>query len=96
MEKPCRLAPAVNVYWPETLRQLGAVTIRFVAGYSDPTVATTEAAQQAAVPENFKHAIKLLIGHFYDNPNASTPQSLAELPLGVDYLLENYRLSWVA
>lgn len=53
---PGRVAPAYGQIWPVTLPQIGAITIRFVAGYG---------ASAATVPGNVKAAVKLLVGHYY-------------------------------
>lgn len=45
--------------WPtETLRTLNGVIIRFVAGYGSNTT---------DVPEEFRQAIMMLVGHYYEN-----------------------------
>lgn len=54
-----RLIPSFSAgTWPATRDQLNAVTIRFVAGYSD---------DPEDVPEQFKQAIRLLLAHWYEN-----------------------------
>jgi uncharacterized phiE125 gp8 family phage protein len=54
--RPARLTLAYNEVWPSSRTIPGAVTIRFVAGYG----------AAAYVPEVFKHAIKLLVSHWYE------------------------------
>lgn len=55
---PGRIAPRYGQIWPTTLPRIGAVTIRFVSGYGDTA---------DTVPANAKHAMKLLIGNWYEN-----------------------------
>ena len=52
MAAPARIVPIYGVTWPQTQRVINAVTVRFVAGYT-------------TTPEAVKHAMKLLIGHWY-------------------------------
>ena len=79
---PGLIHAAYGESWPDTRCQSNAVTVRFVAGYGTA----------AAVPEPVKAALKLLVGHWYQNRepvnigNITTP-----LPMTVDYLLSAYR-----
>ena len=45
----------------------------------------------ADVPGPLKLAIKLLVGHFYENREATTMLKIDELPLGIKALIEPYR-----
>lgn len=66
--------------WPDTLDTINAVRIRFVAGY-------------ATVPSSVKHAILLLVGHWYENREAVAidQQRPNNLPFAVDALLATIR-----
>lgn len=76
---PGRVSPAYGKIWPTTLPQIGAVQVNFVAGYG---------ATADDVPDNVKVAVKLLVGHLYENrEEVAAGVSLAELPLGVAALL---------
>ncbi|MCL1126713.1 head-tail connector protein [Shewanella surugensis] len=44
------------------------------------------------INESTKLAIKLLIGHFYINREATTSERVNKIPLGIQYLLDPYRL----
>jgi uncharacterized phiE125 gp8 family phage protein len=75
---PGRVAPAPGHYWPATQDRLGSVVVRFTAGFgTDP----------AAVPASVPVAVKLLVGHWYRNREATSEAGLAEVPKSVDYLL---------
>ncbi len=77
--EPARLRPAPDLSWPETDFRLNAVKILFTAGYG-----TTE----ADVPEDIRHALRLLIGHYYAHPESVVAGApVAELPQAVDALL---------
>jgi hypothetical protein len=58
---PARLTPIYGGSWPQTQDVINAFTVRFTAGYG-----TTA----ASVPYDVKAAIKLLIGHLYENREA--------------------------
>lgn len=75
------LTPALGTGWPATAAVPGAVTIRYQAGYSDA----------AAVPAAFKQAMLLLIGHWYENREATVAGQLNDLPMAVKYLLQPFR-----
>jgi len=74
---PGRIVLAKDQEWPETLESVNAVTIEYEAGY---TVA----------PAPIKHAILLLIGHWFAHREA-VGEAAEELPLAVDALLVNFR-----
>lgn len=65
----------------------GLIQITFVAGYgSDAT----------NVPASLKHAIKLLVGHWYENREAHITNGYArELPDGVKALCDSYKVAWI-
>ncbi len=70
-----RIYPAYGVPWPATYRTPNAIAIRFVAGYT-------------TVPEAIKAAMKLLIGHWYQNREAVIVGTIAQdLPMAVAALL---------
>lgn len=52
--EPCRIAPADGYSWPSQDVQLNAILVRFVTGYT-------------SIPEQFIHAIKLLVTDMYEN-----------------------------
>lgn len=70
-----------NKTWPSTRDTYDAVTVRFVAGY----------ASAAVVPAPLKAAILLLIGHLYENREATAPAQVHEVPLTVKNLIAPYR-----
>jgi uncharacterized phiE125 gp8 family phage protein len=79
--KPARIAPAYGEVWPTTLPQINAVKVTFVAGYGTP----------AAVPESIKEALKLMIGHWYENREASiTGTIVTALPDGIQRIINRF------
>lgn len=65
--------------WPAT-QPKSRISVSTIVGY-------------AAAPSAVRHAILLLIGHWYENREAVTTdqKGLADLPMAVDALLSNYR-----
>ena len=83
---PGRVVLGYDYSWPDfTLHPKNPIVIRFVAGYG---------ASGSSVPPSILHAIKLLIGHFYENREhlvMGSNISIHELPMGVRSLLSCYR-----
>ena len=84
--EPARIVPTNGSSWPTTDLYLpGTITITFEAGnYGDGVEVDT-------CPMPIKMAILLLVGHLYENREASGANTLAAIPLGVDALLAPYR-----
>lgn len=83
--QPGRIALKYNQSWPSVRggNVIDVVTVTFVAGYGDLTT----------VPDEIKHALKLLVGHWYVNREdvvlGMTPTSI---PHGVEALLWTKRM----
>ncbi len=83
--EPGRVALADGASWPgTTLRKINGVAVRFVAGYG---------AAGSSVPQMLRQVILFLVGHFYENREA-TSQGIYKLPFGVDDLLWNFFWSY--
>lgn len=72
-----RIVEAWNCTWPASRDQANSVTVRLVVGYGSPLY----------VPEEFKGAIKLLVGHWYEHREAASEGSLSAPPHGIDRIL---------
>lgn len=72
-----RVVEAYGQVWPGSRGHAEDVRVRYVAGYGLPS----------AVPAPLRHAMLLLVGHLYENREASAPAALAQLPFGVSALL---------
>ena len=79
------VAPEYGESWPSTLATTKSVTLTFVAGYGD-------AADD--VPEPIKHAIKLMIGTYYDPVRQTVVMGDApsEVPQSASFLLGPYMI----
>jgi len=72
VSEPARLAPAANEMWPLTQISvrapvLNAVKINFTSGYGAATVDGGKTTLPATFPVSLAQAMKLLIGHWYEN-----------------------------
>lgn len=80
--EPGRLYLAYGESWPtETLRPANGVEVQFLAGYGSVA---------SLVPFEIKQAIKLVVGHWYENRETTGRMGAAELneiPLGAESLL---------
>jgi len=73
--------------WPVRARLADGYEVEYIAGYGDAS----------AVPQRYKQAILLLVGHFYENREAVTlaqGMTATVLPLAVQSLLMTDRGSW--
>jgi uncharacterized phiE125 gp8 family phage protein len=85
------LMPAYGQAWPALTANLNAVTVRYVAGYEP--VAGSPTDYTSNVPEALKIAMRLLVGNWYENREATVTGAVSgTLELGVHSLLEIFRL----
>jgi uncharacterized phiE125 gp8 family phage protein len=81
--RPPRLTLALGKTFPPTAPLFGAVKVEFIAGYTDP----------ALVPDDIKAAMKLYLGHLYENREevmVGTRLVALQLPLGVQALMTTF------
>jgi uncharacterized phiE125 gp8 family phage protein len=77
--EPGRIVLKFGETWPsDMLRTANGVIIQFTVGYGDTA---------ASVPEKVKQAIKVLVGHLYENREATDIKELKEVPFAVRDLL---------
>lgn len=75
LNSPCRVKLDSIPTMKDTLN---AFKIRIVAGY----------ASAAVIPQTYKSAMLLIIGHLYENKQQAQSQALNEIPFGVYTLLD--------
>lgn len=75
------IAPVPGAAWPEHARKYDCIRVRFV------TVAD--------VPEPVRQAVLLMVGHWFNEREATSAATLSEIPMGVHSLLAPYRVSVV-
>jgi uncharacterized phiE125 gp8 family phage protein len=85
---PGRIVVPYGLTWPGTLYpRPAAVEVEYIAGYANPSL----------IPPTLKAAMKLIIGHLYENREGSVVGTTAmEVPLGVKSLLDPHRMLAVA
>lgn len=84
VSEPSRIVLKEGAVWPvdNELREANGVEVVFKVGYGP---ADTD------VPKNLTLAQKLLIGHFYENREVTSPIIIHEVPLTVTLLLSRYK-----
>lgn len=92
--KPVHIRRAFAVVWPLLGIIDGAAKIEFTTGYCDT------GADWPADRRDMKSAIKLLVSHYYNHRDAVVGvegrDSSTPLPIGVDRILDRYRVGRVA
>lgn len=85
---PARVCLKYGASWPTDLRPENALYCKWVAGYG---------AAAAYVPEDLRHAIKLLVAHWYENRESVLTGSISkEFEFGIRDILKPYRVTcWV-
>jgi len=88
VSEPPRIVLGNDESWPtDILHHNNPIQIRGTYGYS----ASSE------IPRSIKHAMLLMIGHWYENRENTiigAGQVVHEIPLGAKSLLEMYRVKW--
>lgn len=79
--------------WPATDGTTNSVRIRFWAGYPQESGSSPSVVD---APHELKHAMLLMIGHFFANREAVGESSLAAMPLAVESLIGPYRVPVIA
>ena len=79
------IEPKSGFNWPVTQERDDAIKIEYVIGYGD---ASTD------VPETIRHALMLMIGHWYDNREQTQMDDLSDIPFGFMELLNIHRETW--
>lgn len=79
------VGPKEGFDWPVTQDRSDAIRIEYTIGYGE---ATTD------VPQTLRHALMMLIGHWYDNRENTMMDELHNIPYGFDNLLDIHRRCW--
>lgn len=84
-----RILPAYGENWPSDVRdEINSVQITFKAGFSNEDVSPAE-----TVPEAILRALRLMIGHWYENRMEVVQGAPAQqIPLAAHHLLAPYRV----
>lgn len=76
--------------WPAVEKAPGAVRVRYQAGYRLTDAPSSDTTPE--LPKLTRAALLLVVGHLYENREASVERALQELPLGVTSLLRPLRV----
>lgn len=79
------VGPKDGATWPGTQTRADAIKITYVAGFGDAA---------SDVPQGIRHAMFMLVGHWYENREAASELRLVDAPLAVDALLNRHRVAW--
>lgn len=76
--------PAEGKSWPTTQDRPDAIWIEYEAGYG----------AAADVPDPLKHAIKMLVAHWYEHRENAAEKPQSAVPFGYDALIGTERACW--
>ena len=79
---PARIMEAFGKSWTSTRTIINAVTVKFVCGYGDAS----------DVPESLKQALFMILAHFYENREDTSPMAVHKIPKTSEHLMWNYRV----
>jgi uncharacterized phiE125 gp8 family phage protein len=80
-----QVRPKNNVSWPTADSRLDAIRITYTVGFGD---------DPANVPGGVRHALLMLVAHWFEHRMAVSDSSMFVTPMAVDALLDNERVSW--
>lgn len=80
-----KIGPKSGFSWPVAQDRQDAIKIEYEIGYGD---ATTD------IPQTIRHALMLLVGHWYDNREQTGYDELSNIPFGFESLLNIHRNCW--
>jgi len=79
------IKPKDNREWPRADTRRDAIKLTYVAGFGD----TPE-----DVPAGIRHAMLMLVAHWYENRSAVDDARMMPVPMAVEALLANERVGW--
>lgn len=90
--EPARITKAFDEVWPDYRAVPNAWTVRFIAGYAIGSPA--DYAQN--IPGELLAAMKLVIGHLYENREQVIVGGVPQVvPMGAEYLAHCYRTQFI-
>ncbi len=79
------IAPKTSKAWPITQTRDDAIKIEYVIGYGSTS---------ASVPQTVRHALLMLVSHWYENREASSEKQMMNLPYGFAEMIGSERNHW--
>jgi len=77
--------PKDGFAWPTAATRDDAIKITYVAGFGDAT---------SDVPAGIRHALLMLIAHWYESREGVAGERAVAVPLGVEALIGDERVGW--
>ena len=79
------VSPKAGKAWPVTQTRDDAIKIEYVIGYG---------ATSASVPQTVRHALMMLVAHWYENRETSSEKQMVDLPYGFSEMIGIERNQW--
>lgn len=79
------IGPAEGFDWPVTQDRSDAIRIEYTIGYGEAT---------SDIPDTLRHALMMLVGHWYDHRENTAMDELINVPYGFDMLVDMHRRCW--
>lgn len=79
------VSPKSGKAWPITQTRDDAIKIEYVVGYG---------ATSASVPQTVRHALMMLVAHWYENRETSAEKQMVDLPYGFSEMIGIERNQW--
>lgn len=79
------ISPKSGYSWPTAQQRPDAIKIEYQIGFGDAS---------SDVPETIRHALMLLVGHWYDNRENTQMDELSDIPFGFMELINTHRFCW--
>lgn len=79
------ITPKTGKAWPVTQTRDDAIKIEYVIGYG---------ASSTSVPQTVRHALLMLVAHWYENRETTQEKQMQDLPYGFMEMMNIERNSW--
>ena len=79
------ITPKTGKAWPITQNRDDAIKIEYVIGYG---------ASSTSVPQTVRHALLMLVAHWYENRETTQEKQMQDLPYGFMEMMNIERNSW--
>ncbi len=95
--EPGSLCLEYNSDWPsDTLHNVNPISIEYKVGYSTAGASTDGTVERGAVPQGIKLAIKMMVGHWYENrEDTHTRFYVNDIPLASRALLSPFKVAQI-
>jgi uncharacterized phiE125 gp8 family phage protein len=88
---PGAIYAAYGTTWPTAQLMRGAVRVRYRAGYS---VGGESPSDEFPLPPALKGAMLMTLGHLNANREATSPVTIAEVPMGAAAMMDPWKINW--